>query len=136
MRSLFISCSFIILIAFNVQPQDRNYHLDKEKAVYFFGPSETEMDTINEDEADAIDDFYYYTGLVVPYINLNQIKAEYISARNIEIPYDSLMYITVHRDSVDFGTILTDGINPPKILEYVLTNDELKGEIRTFFNLR
>lgn len=133
MKSLFV-CSIVVLIAFNVNPQ--NKRMAKEKAVYFFGPSEIEMDTIKEDEADAIDDFYYYTSLVVPYINLNQIKTEYISARNLEIPYDSLMYLVVHRDSVDFGTILTDGVNPPKILEYVLTDDELKREIRKFFNLR
>ncbi len=106
------------------------------KVVYFFCPSTTELDTIDENNLDAIDDFNYYTNRVIPFLKINNIKSEYLTDRKIEIIYDIDSSITVNRDSINFGTIFTDGKNKPKILKYVLTDDVLKKEIKTYFKLK
>ena len=46
------------------------------------------------------------------------------------------MIFTVYRDSADFGTILADGVNTPEILGSVLTDDELKKEIKAYFKVK
>jgi hypothetical protein len=125
---------FIFFFYIHAQGQDRRILADK--AVYFFGPSVTEMDSLSEDDSEAIADFNYYTNRVVPYLRLNNLKTEYLSDRIIEIQYDSIKTITVYRDSVDFGTILTDSTNRPKVLKYVFTDDELKKEIKKYFKLK
>ena len=107
-----------------------------EKTVYFFGPSIAEQDTLNENNLDVIDDFFYYTNRIVPFLEQNNIKSEYLTDRNILIKYNVDSSITVNRDSIDFGTILTDGKNKPKILKYVLTDDVLEEKIKTYFNLK
>ena len=124
---------FLILNSF-LTPQNNTSKDDS--AVYFFGPSNAELDTLNENYLDAIDDFNYYTNGVVPFIEQNNIQIEYLSDRNIVIKYGIDSSITVNRDSINFGTILYDGENKPKILKYVLTDDELKEEIKAYFKLK
>jgi len=106
------------------------------RGVYFFGPSPTESDSLNEDDATAIDDFTYYVGLVVPFLRANNLESEYLSDKNIVVDYTSGKSLLVSRDSVDFGTILTDGIKEPRLLKFVLTDEELKTEVREYFNLK
>jgi len=91
---------------------------------------------MDENNLDAIDDFNYYTNRVVPFLKQNNIKTEYLSDRNIVIKYDIDSRTTVNRDSIDFGTILTDGKSKPKILKYVLTDDELSEDVKLYFKLK
>jgi hypothetical protein len=59
------------------------------------------------------------------------IEPEYYSQKIIVIEYTQ--QVIVNRDSVDFGTILYDGKKKPLVLEYVLTDDELKENIAGYF---
>ncbi len=133
MKSLVIFFALAGVLFSNSYSQSKN--IVQGKGVYFFGPSQAEMDSADEKNAEALDDFTYYTNRAGPYLNEHHLKADYISNRIIEIKFSNTM-MRVYRDSVDFGTILTDGINRPKVLEYVLTDDELKQEIRTYFKLK
>ncbi len=136
MKKVFF-CVYILLLGYsNLLSQVQSDSAGKIRAVYFFGPSATESDTINENDAAALDDFNYYTSLAIPFIEQNNLKVEYTSERSIKIPYNSDRFFIVCRDSVDFGTILSDGVNPPKILKYVLTDDQLKDEVKAYFKLK
>jgi hypothetical protein len=99
--------------------------------VYFFGPSGSELDSAKDDYMEAYSDFAYYTGRVVPFARKMGIEPEYYSQKIIVIEYTQ--QVIVNRDSVDFGTILYDGKKKPLVLEYVLTDDELKENIAGYF---
>jgi len=134
---IFLICiCMMLLMPVNILSHNYDEPADTSRTVHFFGPSTTEMDTLNEDDASALDDFNYYTSRVVPFIRQNNLKIKYLSGRIIEIPYDSKKLFIVYRDSVEFGTILADGVNTPEILEYVLTDDELKEEIKAYFKVK
>ncbi len=127
----------VILLTFQFASQltAQNNQTYSVNAVYFFGPSAAELDTLNENYLDAIDDFNNYTNKVVPFLKHNNIKTEYLFDRIIEIKYDIDLSIIVNRDSINFGTILTDGRNKPKILKYVLTDDVLMEDIKAYFKI-
>ncbi len=125
---------FFLLLGNSLFAQENS--ADTEKAVYFFGPSNSESDSLTENDLDAIDDFNYYAAKVIPFLKQNNIKSKYLSDRNIVIKYDIDSSINVNRDSINFGTILTDWKNNPKILKYVLTDDELKEEIIKYYKLK
>lgn len=102
------------------------------KGIYFFGPSPTELDSIDENYNEAYADFSYYTNKVVPFIKSLGISPEYLSERIIKIK-NKIESITIDRDSLEFGTILFNGNNVPLILKYVLTDTELEKEIKQYF---
>ena len=102
-----------------------------KKGVYFFGPSQFELDSAKDDYLEAYSDFPYYTGRVVPFIRQLGIEPEYFSQKIIVIGYNQ--EVIVNRDSVDFGVVLYDGKKEPLILKYVLTDDELKENITDYF---
>ena len=106
------------------------------KGVYFFGPSGAEADSMNQGNIEAIDDFGYYTTQIGPFLKAKHLQSGYVSDRNIEVHYGLQKHLSVTRDSVDFGTILTDGTKMPLVLQYVLTDEELKEEISKYFKLK
>lgn len=95
------------------------------KGVYFFGPSQTELDSIDENYYEAYADFSYYKNKVVSFIKSIGIAPVYLSAREIRIEH-KIESIIIDRDSLEFGTILFNDNNPPRILKYVFTDIELK----------
>ena len=101
------------------------------KGVYFFGPSQTELNSAKDDYMEAYADFSYYTGRVVPFIRNMGIEPEYFSQKFIVIDY--IPEVIVNRDSVDFGIILYDGKKKPLVLKFVLTDEELKESITGYF---
>jgi hypothetical protein len=52
------------------------------KGVYFFGPSQSEIDSAKDDYIEAYSDFSYYTGRVVPFIRELGIEPEYFFSKN------------------------------------------------------
>ena len=102
-----------------------------KKGVYFFGPSQSELDGAKDDYLEAYADFSYYTGRVVPFIRELGIEPEYFSQKIIIIGYKR--EVIVNRDSVDFGVVLYDGKKKPLVLKYVLTDAELKENISDYF---
>jgi len=102
-----------------------------KKGVYFFGPSQSELDSAKDDYLEAYSDFSYYTGRVVPLVRKMGIEPEYLSQKIIVIEY--IPQVIVNRDSVDFGTILYDGQKKPLVLKYVLTDEELRENIADYF---
>jgi hypothetical protein len=101
------------------------------KGVYFFGPSQSELDSAKDDYLEAYSDFSYYTSKVVAFVRGMGIEPEYFSRKIIVIEYTR--QVIVNRDSVDFGTILYDGKKKPLVLKYVLTDEELKENIVNYF---
>lgn len=126
--------SILLLVSAPAECQTSN--VITGRGVYFFGPSQLESDSLNEDDATALDDFTNYVGQVVPYLRANNLQTEYLSSRTIVVKYATSKSFLVSRDSVDFGTILTDGIKEPRLLKFVLTDDELRSEVRQYFNLK
>jgi hypothetical protein len=123
----------IVLSLFNFalsQNQPDSLRIYK-RGVYFFGPSGSELDSAKDDYMEAYSDFAYYTGRVVPFVRKMGIEPEYYSQKIIVIEY--IPQVIVNRDSVDFGTILYDGKKKPLVLKYVLTDEELKGNIVDYF---
>jgi len=102
------------------------------RGVYFFGPSPTELDSIDENYNEAYADFSYYTNKVVPFIKSIGIAPKYLSAREIRIEQETEPII-IDRDTLEFGTILLNDNNPPLILKYVFTDSELKEKINQYF---
>lgn len=102
------------------------------KGVYFFGPSQTELDSIDDNYNEAYADFSYYTYKVVPFIKSIGIAPVYLSARKIRIEQETESII-IDRDTLKFGTILFNDNNPPLILKYVFTDSELKEKINQYF---
>jgi hypothetical protein len=123
----------IVLSLFNFalsQNQPDSLRIFRE-GVYFFGPSQSELDSAKEDYMEAYSDFSYYTGRVVPVVREMGFEPEYFSQKIIVIEYTT--QVIVNRDSVDFGTILYDGKKKPLVLKYVLTDEELKENIFYYF---
>jgi len=126
--------SFCLLCVGNFL-QDSSRQVISERGVYFFGPSLTEVDTSDTGAAEALDDFAFYRSKTVPFLEKNHLKDDYIWARRIEVRFGNQQKIIIDRDSVDFGTILTDGTKPPRLLKYVVTDDELIEEMNQYFEL-
>jgi len=69
---------------------------------------------------------------VVPFIKSIGVAPEYLSAREIRIEHKTNSII-INRDTMEFGTILFNDNNPPLILKYVLTDNELMEKINQYF---
>jgi hypothetical protein len=130
-----LCCCFFLLPAL-VVAQEAESRPVVGKGVIFFGPSVAESDTINANDSEAIGDFSTYTGKVASFLQAHKIIYKYLSDRVIEIQYATVKHLTVCRDTLMFGTILTDGKHTPTLLPYVHTDDELREEIKTYFNLK
>ncbi len=102
------------------------------KGIYFFGPSPSELDSIDGNYNEAYADFSYYTNKVISFIKSIGIVPEYLSARKIRIEFKTKSII-IDRDALEFGTILFNGNNAPLILKYVLTDIELEEQINQYF---
>ena len=102
------------------------------KGVYFFGPSQTELDSVDDNYNEAYADFSYYTNKLSPYIKSIGITPEYLTARKIRIEQETEPII-IDRDTLKFGTILFKDNKHSLILKYVFTDSELKEKIDQYF---
>jgi hypothetical protein len=126
------SCLLVLLFS-SVKAQTR---VISGKGVFIFGPSISEVDNLNLNEAEAINDFANYSNKIASFARAESINCEYISARQIKVQYSTVKVFIVDRDSVEYGTILTDGTKTPLLLKYVWTDIDLIEKCKEYFNIK
>jgi len=110
--------------------------------VLFFGPTQAERDSVIRTEGieagAAFDDFDYYTAKATAYLKGRRIPAEFTTRTSILVRIGEHGIRKIDRKKIpDFiGVILTDGVQEPRLIQGIATDEELIGEINDFFRLK
>jgi len=110
--------------------------------VIFYSPATAERDSIVRLEgtgiAQLLDDFDYYSGRASSFLRQNRIRAEFTSELLIPVRGREGRIGGVTRAQLEdiFGAILTDGVQEPRVLPGVLTDEELIVEVRSYYRLK
>jgi hypothetical protein len=135
-KSLTIYLALFLSLLSSASSQQESTQVVSGKGVFIFGPSLTEADSLNSEEAEALNIFAHYSSNIASFVRAESIKCEYISARQIEVKYASVKVFIVNRDSIQYGTILTDGNQKPVLLKYVTTETELEENCKEYFHIK
>ena len=109
--------------------------------VVFFGPSHAERDSVARDEGleidDLLDDFNYYAGKAVVFLNRAGIPSEFTDCRTVVVKAGTSAPRTFDRKSIQdpVGMILTDGVHEPRIVPGAGTDRDLILQIKEYFHL-
>ena len=136
MKSLTIYLGLFLSLLSRVSSQQQLTQVVSGKGVFIFGPSLTEADSLNSEEAEALNIFAHYSSDIASFVRAKSIKCEYISARQIKVQYDSVKVFIVNRDTIQYGTILTDGDQKPVLLKYVTTETEVEENCKEYFHIK
>jgi len=110
--------------------------------VIFYSPAPAGRDSIirleGTDIAQLLDDFDYYTGRASSFLRQNRIRAEFTSDPLIPVRAREARLRIVEREKLEdiVGAILTDGVQEPRVLPGVLTDEELIVEVRSYYRLK
>ena len=135
-KSLTIYLGLFLFLLSSVSSQQQSTQVISGKGVFIFGPSLTEADSLNSEEAEALNIFAHYSSNIASFVRAESIKCEYVSARKIEVQYASVKVFIVNRDSIQYGTILTDGNQKPVLLKYVTTETEMEENCKEYFHIK
>ena len=135
-KSLTICLGLFLFLLSSVSSQQQSTQVVSGKGVFIFGPSLTEADSLNSEEAEALNIFAHYSSNIASFVRAESIKCEYVSARKIEVQYASVKVFIVNRDSIQYGTILTDGNQKPVLLKYVTTETEMEENCKEYFHIK
>ena len=135
-KSLTIYLGLFLFLLSSVSSQQQSTQVVSGKGVFIFGPSVTEADSLNSEEAEALNIFAHYSSNIASFVRAESIKCEYVSARQIEVQYASVKVFIVNRDSIQYGTILTDGDQKPVLLKYVTTETEIEENCKEYFHIK
>ena len=135
-KSLTICLGLFLFLQSRVSSQHQSAQVISGKGVFIFGPSLTEADSLNSEEAEALNIFAHYSSNIASFVRAESIKCEYVSARKIEVQYASVKVFIVNRDSIQYGTILTDGNQKPVLLKYVTTETEMEENCKEYFHIK
>ena len=135
-KSLTIYLGLFLSLLSSASSQQESTQVVSGKGVFIFGPSLTEADSLNSEEAEALNIFAHYSSNIASFVRAESIKCEYVSARKIEVQYASVKVFIVNRDSIQYGTILTDGDQKPVLLKYVTTETELEENCKEYFHIK
>ena len=135
-KSLTIYLALFLSLLSSASSQQESTQVVSGKGVFIFGPSLTEADSLNSEEAEALNIFAHYSSNIASFVRAESIKCEYVSARKIEVQYASVKVFIVNRDSIQYGTILTDGDQKPVLLKYVTTETELEENCKEYFHIK
>jgi hypothetical protein len=135
-KSLTICSCFFFIFLPSASFQQQSTQVISGKGVFIFGPSLAEADSLNSEEAEALNIFAHYSSNIASFVRAESIKCEYVSARQIEVQYASVKVFIVNRDSIQYGTILTDGDQKPVLLKYVTTETELEENCKEYFHIK
>ena len=135
-KSLTIYLGLFLSLLSSVSSQQQSTQVVSGKGVFIFGPSLTEGDSLNSEEAEALNIFAHYSSNIASFVRSESIKCEYVSARQIEVQYASVKVFIVNRDSIQYGTILTDGNQKPVLLKYVTTETEMEENCKEYFHIK
>jgi hypothetical protein len=107
--------------------------------VVFFGPTQAERDSIIKvdglEMAQLFDDFDYYSGKAASFLQGRGIRVAKTSAVVIYVKVGERTVRTFERKSLGdvVGEILSDGIQEPKLIQGLLTDEELIDEFVNFY---
>jgi hypothetical protein len=110
--------------------------------VVFYSPTTAERDSIirleGTDIAQLLDDFDYYAGRASSFLRKNRIRAEFTSDPLISMRARESRIRFVERGTLEdiVGAILTDGIQEPRVLSGVVSEEEFTAEVRSFYRLK
>ena len=135
-KSLTIYLALFLSLLSSASSQQESTQVVSGKGVFIFGPSLTEADSLNSEEAEALNIFAHYSSNIASFVSAESIKCEYVSARKIEVQYASVKVFIVNRDSIQYGTILTDGNQKPVLLKYVTTETEMEENCKEYFHIK
>ena len=135
-KSLTIYLALFLSLLSSASSQQESTQVVSGKGVFIFGPSLTEADSLNSEEAEALNIFAHYSSNIASFVRAESIKCEYVSARQIEVQYASVKVFSVNRDSIQYGTILTDGNQKPVLLKYVTTETEMEENCKEYFHIK
>ena len=135
-KSFTIYLGLFLFLLSSVSSQQQSTQVVSGKGVFIFGPSLTEADSLNSEEAEALNIFAHYSSNIASFVRAESIKCEYVSARQIEVQYASVKVFIVNRDSIQYGTILTDGDQKPVLLKYVTTETEMEENCKEYFHIK
>ena len=135
-KSLTIYLALFLSLLSSASSQQESTQVVSGKGVFIFGPSLTEADSLNSEEAEALNIFAHYNSNIASFVRAESIKCEYVSARQIEVQYASVKVFIVNRDSIQYGTILTDGDQKQVLLKYVMTDTEVEENCKEYFHIK
>ena len=135
-KSLTIYLALFLSLLSSASSQQESTQVVSGKGVFIFGPSLTEADSLNSEEAEALNIFAHYSSNIASFVRAESIKCEYVSARKIEFQYALVKVFIVNRDSIQYGTILTDGDKKPVLLKYVTTETEMEENCKEYFHIK
>ncbi len=110
--------------------------------VIFYSPTIAERDSIirieGADIAQLLDDFDYYSGRASSFLRQNSIRAEFTSDLLIPVRGREGRIRLVERTQLEdiFGAILTDGVQEPRVLPGVVSDEEFVAEVTSFYLLK
>jgi hypothetical protein len=110
--------------------------------VVFYSPTMAERDSIIRlegiDIAQLLDDFDYYAGRGSSFLRQHRIRAEFTSDTLIPVRGREARIRLLERAKLEdiFGAILTDGIQEPRVLPGVVSDEEFIAEVRSFYRLK
>jgi len=110
--------------------------------VVFFGPTQAERDSIIRTEgleaAQVFDDYDYVAGKSASYLKGLGIVVEFTTSPAVLVKIgDQGIRVYERKKLADYvGVILTDGLQEPRLLLGVATDEELVAEFKDFFQLK
>ena len=110
--------------------------------VVFFGPTKAERDSIIRTEgleaAQVFDDYDYVAGKSASYLKGLGIVVEFTTSPAVLVKIgDQGIRVYERKKMADYvGVILTDGLQEPRLLLGVATDEELVAEFKDFFQLK
>ena len=110
--------------------------------VVFYSPTMAERDSIirleGTDIAQLLDDFDYYAGRASSFLRQQRIRAEFTSDPLIPMRAREARVRIVERGKLEdiFGALLTDGVQEPRVLPGVVSDEEFIAEVRSFYRLK
>jgi len=132
----------LAIVPFSQKPDIQSFAQIIGPKVVFFEPGERERDSLALIEglelADELDDFDYYTGKASVYLNGLKIPVVYVTNPVILVRIGEHTVRRFERNAIPepVGMILTDGVQEPRLVPGIGTDEELIAEIKRFFHLK
>jgi len=111
------------------------------RIVVFFGPNQTEYDSLAKEENSGIDeilnDFRFYAHKVQPFLKAHSIKSTLTNADIIKIVWlKKTITFERHKGAHIVGIVLSDSIHSPRVIFGVDTDAGLRQTFSEYFKIR
>ena len=106
------------------------------RQIIFCGPSQNELDNMNDEDTEVYSDYYYYTGKANPILKKLGIEIKDSTSRLIKIKYDDDKVEVFKREPNSIGYIFNDGERRPEIIKEVMTDVDIISKVKEFFHIK